>query len=70
MITIQLDKLRQTRQSKEISITDIANNLGINKSTISRYENGKTRIPADVFLYMIHRYDLSIDDVVEYYDES
>lgn len=39
--------IKQIRQQKNISVTDLAKKVDINKSTLSRYENGSRKIPME-----------------------
>ncbi len=53
--------LKEFRKSKKISQQEIANLIGVNKSSISRYENGKSLI-LTVCLYTIcTKYKVSAD---------
>lgn len=39
--------IKQIRQQKQMSVTDLAKKVDINKSTLSRYENGTRKIPME-----------------------
>lgn len=39
--------IKQIRQQNNISVTDLAKKVDINKSTLSRYENGSRKIPME-----------------------
>ncbi|OIS52240.1 transcriptional regulator [Staphylococcus equorum] len=39
--------IKQIRQQKQMSVTDLAKKVDINKSTLSRYENGSRKIPME-----------------------
>lgn len=39
--------IKQIRQQKNMSVTDLAKKVEINKSTLSRYENGSRKIPME-----------------------
>lgn len=39
--------IKQIRQQKQMSVTDLAKKVEINKSTLSRYENGSRKIPME-----------------------
>lgn len=55
------DRLKELRKEKDITIEQLASDLGSAKSTISRYENG-LREPKKDFLEMLSSYfDVSID---------
>ncbi|TDM47784.1 XRE family transcriptional regulator [Macrococcoides goetzii] len=39
--------IKQKRMAKKLTVTEFANRVGLNKSTISRYENGSRKIPME-----------------------
>ncbi len=39
--------VKSLRKEKGISLTELSEKLGLNKSTVSRYENGSRKIPMD-----------------------
>lgn len=39
--------LKNIRQKKKMTVTEFADRVGINKSTVSRYENGSRKIPME-----------------------
>jgi len=39
--------IKQIRQQRQMSVTDLAKKVDINKSTLSRYENGTRKIPME-----------------------
>ncbi|WP_294583007.1 helix-turn-helix transcriptional regulator [uncultured Staphylococcus sp.] len=39
--------VKRLRNKNKITITEFANEIGVNKSTISRYENGTRKIPME-----------------------
>lgn len=39
--------IKQKRIAKKLTVTEFANRVGLNKSTISRYENGSRKIPME-----------------------
>ncbi len=43
------EKLKDIRNSKNISTYELANITGISQSTISKIENGKRKLDADMF---------------------
>lgn len=55
------DELRALRAKKNKSIVELADDLGLTKDTISRYENAKTSINIDVLEKMLDYYDLDFD---------
>lgn len=42
-----LSPLRKYRDSREMTLADLAERLGVDKSTVQRWETGRVRIPAD-----------------------
>ncbi len=55
------ERLRELRKEKQITIEQLANDLGSAKSTISRYENG-LREPKKDFLELLSKYfEVSVD---------
>ncbi|AKS69791.1 Cro/Cl family transcriptional regulator [Staphylococcus schleiferi] len=39
--------IKKLRQERNINLTDFAKKIGVNKSTLSRYENGSRKIPME-----------------------
>ncbi|ARJ18316.1 MULTISPECIES: helix-turn-helix domain-containing protein [Staphylococcus] len=39
--------IKQLRKENNVSLTDFAKKIGVNKSTLSRYENGSRKIPME-----------------------
>ena len=62
---IDYGRLRWARRAAKLSIQDVAHKLGVNKTTVFRYEAGKTKLPADTFLKMISLYGIDIHQVVK-----
>ncbi|WP_226894293.1 helix-turn-helix domain-containing protein [Paraclostridium bifermentans] len=63
------ERLRNLRKEKQITIEQLANDLGSAKSTISRYENG-LREPKKDFLELLSKYfDVSVDYLLGNTDE-
>ena len=61
MLNVHVSYLRQLRRKCRLSMTEAAKCLGISKSTLSRYENGKTNIKASVLLHMADVYNVQIE---------
>lgn len=40
-------QIRQIRKNKPMNLTAFAKQIGVNKSTLSRYENGSRKIPME-----------------------
>jgi transcriptional regulator with XRE-family HTH domain len=63
------EKLRENRQKKDMSITDVAKLLGVSKMSISNYERG-LRLPSIEKLYkLMMLYDLTQEDIIEWLKE-
>lgn len=57
-------RLRQLRQSKNLTIIELGNELNVSKQTISHWENGD-RLPAiNVFVALADYFDVSLDYLV------
>ena len=52
-------KLRQLRAAKNVSLTEVAENTGLDKNTISRYESGKYNMQIDVIEKLLDFYEIS-----------
>ncbi|MCH8657702.1 helix-turn-helix domain-containing protein [Staphylococcus lugdunensis] len=39
--------IKQLRKKNNVNLTDFATKIGVNKSTLSRYENGSRKIPME-----------------------
>ena len=61
MNNIFSERLKMLRREKNISAEDLAQELHINKSTISRYENGKTEPYLPIVLKIAQYFDVSLD---------
>ena len=64
------ERLRILRKNKNITQTQLADILGVKKSTVSLYETGKSD-PADEFKIAIARYfNISLDYLIGVIDEA
>ena len=64
------ERLKILRKKSGITQTELANVLGVKKSTISLYETGKSD-PADGFKIMMAQYfDISLDYLIGVIDEE
>lgn len=61
MNSVFSERLKNLRKEKNISAEDLATELKINKSTISRYENGKTEPYLPIVLKIAQYFDVSLD---------
>ena len=56
-----MDRLRGLREDKDLTQQNLANYLGCNQTTYSRYETGETNIPVDILKKIAIFYNVSID---------
>lgn len=61
MNTIFSIRLKMLRKEHNISAEELANKLNINKSTISRYETGKTEPYLPLVIKIANYFNVSID---------
>ena len=54
-------RLRELREEKELSQTEIAKKLGVSQQTYSRYESHTTEIPLKLLIALAEFYDTSTD---------
>lgn len=47
------DRLREARESKELSMTDLAENVGVTRQAISQYEMGERQPETDILLRIV-----------------
>lgn len=55
-------ELADIRRSKNLLITDVANNTNINKDTISKYENGNSSMKIYIIDILLEYYMISINN--------
>lgn len=55
------DRIRELREDRELTQTDIARLLNVAQKTYSDYEIGKTRIPLDSVILLAKFYNVSMD---------
>lgn len=54
-------RLKELRQSRNISQLKLAMDLGINQNTVSRYETGVYQADYDMLIRLADYFDVSID---------
>ena len=54
------ERLKELRKEKQLTVEQLANNIGSAKSTISRYENGREP-KGDIIRLLTDYFDVSID---------
>jgi transcriptional regulator with XRE-family HTH domain len=57
-------RLREIRQRRGVTLTDLAVTTGISKSTLSRLENGQRRATLELLLSLAQAYRVPLDDLV------
>jgi transcriptional regulator with XRE-family HTH domain len=57
-------RLRQVREHRGFTLTEIAERTGISKSTLSRLENGQRRPSLELLLPLAQAYRVPLDDLV------
>lgn len=57
-------RLRQARELRELTLTDVAGRTDISKSTLSRLENGQRRPTLELLLTLAAVYRIPLDDLV------
>lgn len=54
-------RLRDLRQDKDLTQTDVANMLGMSQTGYSKYETGENDIPTEVLIKLAKFYHTSVD---------
>ena len=54
-------RLRELRDEKDLTQTEIAKMLGMSQTGYSKYETGENDIPTDVLIKLANFYNTSID---------
>lgn len=57
-------RLRQVREARGLTLTDVSARTGISKSTLSRLENGQRRPTLELLLPLAQDYRVPLDDLV------
>ncbi len=65
MFEVHTNYLRQIRRKSRLSLARAAKMLGIGKATLSRYENGVTKVKADILLRMAAAYQVQIEELLK-----
>lgn len=58
---VNIDYLRRLRRQNKLNLSDVAHIVGKDRSTIWRYENGKSEISTDVLFALADYYQVSAD---------
>ncbi len=54
-------RIRDLREDKDLTQTELAKVLGMSQTGYSKYETGENDIPTAVLIKLSHFYDVSID---------
>lgn len=65
MLQVHIGFLRQARRNSKMSLFQAAQALGINKSTLSKYERGKSKVKSDTLLKMAEIYNVPIEELLK-----
>lgn len=65
MLQIHIGYLRQARRNSGLTLSKAAQALGINKSTLSKYERGKSKVKSEILLKMADIYGLPIEELLK-----
>jgi transcriptional regulator with XRE-family HTH domain len=57
-------RLRDARQARRMTLSDVAERTGISTSTLSRLESGQRRPNLDLLLPLAHVYRVALDDLI------
>lgn len=58
------ERIRDLREDRDLTQSDLAKYLNITQRAYSRYETGERRIPTEVLIALADYYDTSIDFLV------
>lgn len=64
-----LERLKELREDRDLSQTEVAKILGINQVTYSQYERGTRELHIDQFKSLCQFYNISADYVLGFTDE-
>lgn len=57
-------RLRDLREDKDLTQTDIAKKLGMSQTGYSKYETGENDIPTQILIKLADFYDTSVDYIL------
>jgi len=57
-------KLRSLRKGRKLKQREVAEGLGIERSTYAYYETGKHNVPIDTLLKIAVYYDVSVNEIL------
>lgn len=62
------NRIRELRQERGLRQTDLANMINVSQQTISRIENGKNCLPADILVDLSRLFHVSADYILKLSD--
>lgn len=64
------ETLKKARKAKGLTQDDVAQALGAKNTTISNWENGVSRPDVDTLVLLCRLYEISPNDILEYYNDE
>lgn len=64
------EALKKARKAKGLTQDDVAQALGAKNTTISNWENGVSRPDVDTLVSLCRLYEISPNDILEYYNND
>ena len=61
-------RLRDLREDKDLTQTQLAKEINVSQRTYSYYENGERTIPPEVLIALAKFYNVSVDYILELSD--
>ena len=68
-MVIQMERLRDIREDRDLKQSDIAKLLNVSQQTYSRYESDEISIDKDSLVKLANYYNTSVDYLLELTDE-
>ncbi|MBP3232794.1 MAG: helix-turn-helix transcriptional regulator [Anaerovibrio sp.] len=65
MLEVRTSFFRAARRKAHLTMLEAAEKLGIDRSTLSRYETGKTKVKADVLFKMASIYGIPLEELAK-----
>ena len=63
-VMIMYKRIRDLREDKDLSQTQVAKMLNISQATYSRYESGYLDVPSEVLIALSKFYNVSVDYIL------
>ena len=61
-------RIRDLREDKDLTQTQLAKEINVSQRTYSYYENGERTIPPEVLIALAKFYNVSVDNILEISD--